>query len=157
MRVHPTLAQTIAKASAAASDSGGLVKALTADYETEVHFQKCYGVMAEIFEAHDSLVGALPADGFNFLDLGCAPGGFSSFLLDDARCRTGFGVTLPTKVGGFPMRLRSDKFLVQQADLFEVGPDDLLASDVHICICDAQYLRNEISWDAQYRGSQGML
>mmetsp|Transcript_5382 Transcript_5382/g.13011 ORF Transcript_5382/g.13011 Transcript_5382/m.13011 type:complete len:465 (-) Transcript_5382:102-1496(-) len=129
-----------------------LVKAVTAEYETEVHFQKCYGVISEIFEAHHSLDQELPQEGFTFLDLGCAPGGFSSFLLNDARCKNGFGVTLPSKVGGFPVRLKSDRYLVQRADLFELGPDDLLASDVHICICDAQYLRNETAWDAQYRG-----
>lgn len=128
------------------------MKALNAEYETEVHFQKCYGVMAELFEAHDNLEALIPASGFKFLDLGCAPGGFSSFLLDDARCRTGFGVTLPSTSGGFPMRLRSNNFFLQQADLFEIGPSDLIASDVHICICDAQYLRNNISWDERYRG-----
>jgi len=50
------------------------------------------------------------------------------------------------------MRLRSNQFFFQQADLFEVGPTDLLAGMVHVCICDAQYLRNNISWDEKYRG-----
>lgn len=128
------------------------VKAVSAEYETEVHFQKCYGVMAEIFDRHDNLSACLPSTGFRFLDLGCAPGGFSTFLLEDPRCYTGFGVTLPSLSGGFPVRVRSERFFLQQADLFELGPGDLLASDVNICICDAQYLRNNISWDEQYRG-----
>jgi len=50
------------------------------------------------------------------------------------------------------MRLRCNNFFFQQGDLFEIGPTDLLASDVNICICDAQYLRNNISWDEKYRG-----
>lgn len=128
------------------------LKAAQAEHETEVHFQKCYGVMAELFEAHSQLQGVVPEAGFRFLDLGCAPGGFSSFLLDDPRCRSGFGVTLPSTSGGFPMRLRSNKFFLQQADLFEVGPEDLVASDVHICICDAQYLRDNVAWDERYLG-----
>lgn len=128
------------------------VKAMAAEYETDVHFRKCYGVMAEIFEAHNHLSEALPADGFSFLDLGCAPGGFSTYLLDDPRCRRGFGVSLPSSSGGFPMRLRRKCFMLQQGDLFEIGPTDLIASNVHICICDAQYLRDAVSWNDRYRG-----
>jgi len=128
------------------------VKAVNAEYETEIHFQKCWGVMAEIFEAHNNLDSVIPRTGFRFLDLGCAPGGFSSYLLDDPRCLTGFGVTLPSTSGGFPVRVRSNRFFLQQADLFEIAPTDLIASEVHICVCDAQYLRNNISWDERYRG-----
>lgn len=127
-------------------------QAIGAEYETEIHFQKCYGVMAELFEVHNNMESVIPTEGFKFLDLGCAPGGFSSYLLDDPRCMTGFGVTLPSTSGGFPMRLRRSNFLLQQGDLFEIGVSDLIASGVHICICDAQYLRNEISWDERYRG-----
>jgi len=125
---------------------------LNAQYETEVHFQKCFGVMDELFEAHDYLIGLVPENGFRFLDLGCAPGGFSSYLLQDARCQMGFGVTLPSSLGGFPMRLRCPNFLLQQGDLFELGPQDLVAKEVHVCICDAQYMRNEVAWDEKYTG-----
>lgn len=125
---------------------------LNAQYETEVHFQKCFGVMDELFEAHDYLRGLVPEMGFKFLDLGCAPGGFSSYLLQDPRCQLGFGVTLPSSLGGFPMRLRCSNFLLQQGDLFELGPQDLIAKDVHVCICDAQYMRNEVAWDEKYTG-----
>jgi len=128
------------------------LKALNAEYETDIHFQKCYGVMAELFEAHGYLSGFIPDSGFKFLDLGCAPGGFSSYMLEDPRCRAGFGVSLPSTSGGFPMRLRCNNFFFQQGDLFEIGPTDLLASDVNVCICDAQYLRNNVAWDEKYRG-----
>lgn len=126
--------------------------AASKEYETEIHFQKCYGVIREVFEAHNNLENVLPARGFKFLDLGCAPGGFSSFLLADPRCGAGFGVTLPSLSGGFPVRVRDHRFFLQQADLFEVGPADLLASDVNVVIADAQYLRNNVAWDDKYRG-----
>ena len=71
----------------------------------------------------------LPSDpGFKFMDLGCAPGGFSSFLLDDERCLGGAGVTLSSSAGGFPTRLRRPNFFMQQRDLFELVPEDLLYS-----------------------------
>lgn len=130
----------------------GSVRAHKAEYETEIHFQKCYGVMAELVEAHNNLDSFVPESGFRFLDLGCAPGGFSSYLLEDPRCINGFGVTLPSASGGFPMRLRNPKFFLQQADLFEIGPMDVISSEVHVCICDAQYLRNNVAWDERYRG-----
>lgn len=137
---------------APAGKVGAPVKAVSAEYETEIHFQKCYGVMAELFEIHKNMEGVIPDAGFKFLDLGCAPGGFSCFLLEDHRCMTGFGVTLPSTSGGFPMRLRHPNFLLQQGDLFEIGVNDVIAKDVQICICDAQYLRNNVSWDGQYSG-----
>lgn len=52
-------------------------------------------------------------------------------------------MTLPSNSGGFPMRLRSPNFLLQQGDLFELGISDLVASEVHVLICDAQYLRTQ--------------
>merc|ERR1712232_591444 len=103
------------------------VKAIKAEYETEIHFQKCYGVMAELFDCHNNLDKYIPESGFRFLDCGCAPGGFSRFLLDDPRCKLGYGVTLPSDTGGFPMRLRCNNFFLQRGDLFEIGPNDLLA------------------------------
>jgi len=44
------------------------------------------------------------------------------------------------------------RFFLQQGDLFEIGPTDLIASEINIVVCDAQYLRNNISWDDKYRG-----
>eukprot|EP00397_Hematodinium_sp_SG-2012_P019714 GEMP01020272.1.p1 GENE.GEMP01020272.1~~GEMP01020272.1.p1 ORF type:complete len:523 (+),score=104.16 GEMP01020272.1:82-1650(+) len=132
-------------------ESYSVIKRRNAEYETEVHFQKCYGVLEEIFALHDSFTQFLPM-GFRFLDLGCAPGGFSAFLLDDSRCRGGCGVTLTNRSGGFPMRLRSDVFFLQLADLFEVDVNDLVATRVHFLLCDAQYLRNNVAWDDKYTG-----
>jgi len=128
------------------------LKAINAESETEIHFQKCYGVMAELFDVHGNLEDYIPEDGFTFLDCGCAPGGFSRFLLDDPRCRNGYGVTLPSSSGGFPMRLRCNNFFMQQGDLFEIGQEDFLAREVNVAICDAQYMRNNVSWGDKYSG-----
>jgi hypothetical protein len=38
-----------------------------------------------------------------FLDLGCAPGGFSQWIIRNNRYCTGVGFTLPPELGGFPM------------------------------------------------------
>lgn len=121
------------------------------EYEAVIHFQKCYAVLQEIFVEFQYFLDILPG-GFKFLDLGCAPGGFSSFLLDDERCGKGFGVSLPAAKGGFPMRLRSDHFLWQPADLFEITPDGLVAPGVNFFIFDAHYLRDDISTYGKYRG-----
>lgn len=45
---------------------------------------------ALMWQAHDYLRGLVPEMGFKFLDLGCAPGGFSSYLLQDPRLDRGF-------------------------------------------------------------------
>lgn len=44
---------------------------------------------ALMWQAHDYLRGLVPEMGFKFLDLGCAPGGFSSYLLQDPRLDCG--------------------------------------------------------------------
>lgn len=138
---------------AAASSSQSATKQIqksAAEYQTVVHFQKCYGVLKELFEEFDGFKDL--SEGFRFLDLGCAPGGFSAFLLEDPRCGAGFGVSLPASSGGFPMRIKSESFFVQHGDLFEIRPGDLTASEVDVCICDAQYLRNTVAWEERYRG-----
>lgn len=127
------------------------IKRRNAEHETEVHFQKCYGVLEEIFNLHENFNDYLPV-GFYFLDLGCAPGGFSQYLLDDTRCQGGFGVTLTNRSGGFPIRVHCDNFFLQLADLFEVARDDLVACNVDFLLCDAQYMRNNVAWDDNYAG-----
>lgn len=39
----------------------------------------------------------------NYLDLGCSPGGFSSWVMDQYPDAMGLGVTLPPDIGGLPM------------------------------------------------------
>ena len=40
----------------------------------------------------------------------------------------------------------------QKKQLDPAGPQDLVAKEVHVCICDAQYMRNEVAWDEKYTG-----
>lgn len=110
---RPHHADHIDFADVALNPRAEVVKAIqkkNAEYETEVHFQKCYNVMAEIWEHFGD---ELPEDGFRFLDFGCAPGGFSCFLLEDSRCRFGLGVSLASGSGGYPIRLRKPNFMIQ--------------------------------------------
>jgi hypothetical protein len=120
-----------------------------AEYDTEIHFQKCYGVMTEVFEAHQSFP-ALP-EAFHFLDLGCAPGGFSTYLLNDARCAMGYGVTLSAESGGFPARImkhaKANRYALQYGDLFRMEPKELAAtSNIYFVIADAQYLNDGLAY-----------
>jgi len=63
------------------------IRKKNAEYSTEIHFQKCYNVMAEIW---DTCGENLPkSGGFKFLDFGCAPGGFSCYLLENQNCLGG--------------------------------------------------------------------
>ncbi|CAF5074043.1 unnamed protein product, partial [Rotaria socialis] len=39
----------------------------------------------------------------HFLDLGCAPGGFSRWIIENNPSCTGLGITLPPDLGGFHM------------------------------------------------------
>jgi hypothetical protein len=39
----------------------------------------------------------------HYLDLGCSPGGFSSWVMDQYPESMGLGVTLPPDIGGLPM------------------------------------------------------
>lgn len=39
----------------------------------------------------------------HYLDLGCSPGGFSSWVMDHYPESMGLGVTLPPDIGGLPM------------------------------------------------------
>ena len=40
----------------------------------------------------------------------------------------------------------------QKKQLDPAGPQDLVAKEVHVCICDAQYMRNEVAWDEKHTG-----
>ena len=76
--------------------SNGELEPATGQSETLVHFHKSFGVMQDIFDhrdfvtlreellknAADATPGMTPVP--QFLDLGCAPGGFSACLLQDS-------------------------------------------------------------------------
>jgi len=132
---------------------------LTSEYETHIHFTKTLGLLEDLFEhflGFEDIIGALP-EGFRFLDLGCAPGGFSYFLLSDPRCVQGWGVTLPTEMGGYRILFEDPRFAVQEGDLMAVDPSETSGHAVNVCVADAQYLRDHISMNSKYLGRRAVV
>jgi len=138
-----------------------------------VHFHKSYMVMQEIFDHRDfkTLLSDLQqcaaagvalgqTAAMRFLDLGCAPGGFSACLLQDemfGSTSVGFGVSLPPHMGGFSMGFASDRHFVQFEDIMLLESSRMACIDdsVHLAVADAQNL--ELFWKrtnptARYRG-----
>lgn len=144
---------------------------------SNTHFQKCHNVAMEIFmEFPEILIDLLQAmfsaptpndksiprhlgrPGARFLDLGCAPGGFSQYLLEYLEyphtCEYGIGVTLPQSEGGFPLLVQdpgfwaengawswAQRFFPQWMDLFKADPSLFRPwGPFHLCTCDAQDL-----------------
>ncbi|CAE8593316.1 unnamed protein product [Polarella glacialis] len=140
--------------------------------ETMVHYHKSFGVMQELFDHRDfstlaeeihccaALGGMHGAP--RFLDLGCAPGGFSGCLLQDhilGPHSSGYGVSLPPQLGGFEMVISPDRTCVQFHDLMTIQACELLCLDntIDLCVADAQYLSNMFKPQHQvskYRGTQ---
>jgi len=138
-----------------------------------VHFHKSFGVMQELFDHRDFTTfgtelhrcaadatppGVTPVP--QFLDLGCAPGGFSACLLQDHMLgphSMGYGVSLPSQLGGFPMAFASDRLYVQLEDMMALGINDLICplNSIDLCCADAQNLSNMFKarkTAVQYRG-----
>ncbi|CAK0820916.1 unnamed protein product [Prorocentrum cordatum] len=140
--------------------------------DTMVHYHKSFGVMQEIWDHRDfttlgeslhacaALHAQYGVSQCRFMDIGCAPGGFSSCLLQDhiLGCNSiGWGVSLPPEMGGFAMAFQSDRFAVQLMDIMPLQSTDLLAPDnsVDLVCADAQYLKNmfkQRSLNVMYRG-----
>jgi hypothetical protein len=118
-------------------------------YETMVQLKKSFTVMAEIFDVHASVL-PVPSS-FKFLDLGAAPGGFSSYFLTDERCERGFACTLQEDLGGFPFLIEDQRLYVRKCDLFTV--DKIASPEVNLCTADAQYLRDYIAVGGKYNGT----
>ncbi|KIK51159.1 hypothetical protein GYMLUDRAFT_252334, partial [Collybiopsis luxurians FD-317 M1] len=107
---------------------------------------------------------------FRFLDLGCCPGGFSTYILKKNKQATSIGVSLAPAQGGHPylleesLRPRQTLILaeittfqlegkdsytadpmwqsINRQQLFPV-PDSLLARDFDLVLLDAHHLRNQ--------------
>ncbi|KAH9478147.1 hypothetical protein JR316_0008600 [Psilocybe cubensis] len=113
------------------------------DTTTELHFRKqrhtsdtCspklnliwFKRMKILFREIDSNVDVVSfTQDLVFLDLGCSPGGFSSYILENNPNAIGTGVSLPVEEGGHEFLLESDyltRFHLLSANLtyFELGP-----------------------------------
>jgi hypothetical protein len=131
-------------------------------HSTLIHFQKCYSTMQELFEHADrfSLYQFLPPDRpLVFLDIACAPGGFSQYLLDHYQSSRGYGITLPIALGGFPMAVEaypSNRFKTCYFDLLEhpMSPEPRVGELVDIAIGDAQYFPRSQEALEEYKGKK---
>lgn len=125
-----------------------------ADEQTaRIHFQKTYQVLAEIQEAHPNAFQVVNS----FVDLGCAPGGFSSRLLEQFPAADGLGITLPVLAGGFPMMFTHPRLRVECKDLMATSLEDFgpAFEAVDVCMADAQDLGRRTSRSSKGRGKNG--
>lgn len=129
-------------------------------HSTMIHFQKCYTTMQELFH-HRELLKHLPPGNKSiaFLDIACAPGGFSQFLLDHYQRSIGYGITLPVKSGGFPVTISSGdphRYYLSYFDLLAhpLDPHPTIVNSIDIAIGDAQYFpRSQEAMD-EYKGKK---
>mmetsp|Transcript_71727 Transcript_71727/g.214132 ORF Transcript_71727/g.214132 Transcript_71727/m.214132 type:complete len:398 (-) Transcript_71727:102-1295(-) len=123
------------------------------EHTARLHFAKTYQVLSELLEAHP---GAFSETGA-FLDLGCAPGGFSCRMLEEQPSAQGFGVTLPVEAGGFPVLLDHSRLQVQGCNLMELGSSEDLQcpGNVDVCLADAQDLGRRTNPSGEGRGVRG--
>jgi len=96
------------------------------EHAAQIHFTKTYQVLSEVLATNPTAF----READSFLDLGCAPGGFSSRLLDELPNARGYGVTLQREFGGFPVLLSHERFQLQYADIMALRtPTDIEISD----------------------------
>ncbi|TFK77924.1 hypothetical protein K466DRAFT_607528 [Polyporus arcularius HHB13444] len=82
-----------------------------------------YRNMKRIMEELDKAAEFVPSSTkFKFLDVGCAPGGFSSYILQKNFKAKGTGIYLPESAGGHPM-------LLEKRQRYKHLPQDLLQYD----------------------------
>ncbi|PIL29471.1 hypothetical protein GSI_08413 [Ganoderma sinense ZZ0214-1] len=78
-----------------------------ADQSTHASEVFWFEMMKKGMKEMDDAVGILPSQGmpFEFLDVCCCPGGFSSFTLNKRRSARGVGISLPVSSGGHSFML----------------------------------------------------
>lgn len=128
----------------------------TADNADETTSRAWYLRMRQIMEEIDRFYPVCDVDDrdFRFLDLGCCPGGFSSYILDKNPQATGFGISLSPQEGGHSFLMDEhllDRYSIMFANMakFELAPDSNLASlpmameSFDLVVMDAHHLRNQ--------------
>ncbi|KAJ6466490.1 hypothetical protein C8R45DRAFT_910536 [Mycena sanguinolenta] len=87
-----------------------------------------FNSMRNVLEEIDQVLRCVPEImPFRFLDLGCCPGGFSSYILEKNPHAVGVGISLPVERGGHACLLEEDhlsRFELHWADLtqYQLGP-----------------------------------
>ncbi|KAJ6627994.1 hypothetical protein B0H10DRAFT_2210083 [Mycena sp. CBHHK59/15] len=114
---------------------GNIMSPLDRRVEVEGHGKEGMEIRTGIgAEMGEDDVRAMP---FRFLDLGCCPGGFASYILGKNPRASSVGISLPTESGGHSCLLEEENFLrfeLHWADLtqYQLGPtfihDPLLQS-----------------------------
>ncbi|KAI8974609.1 hypothetical protein BD414DRAFT_424300 [Trametes punicea] len=90
-----------------------------------------YHGMVDILQEIDAAAGFIPKSGpFRFLDLGCAPGGFSAHILKTNPDARGVGISLPESQGGHALLL-DEAYLPR----YEYLEHDLLEYDLLPLAC----------------------
>ncbi|KDR70470.1 hypothetical protein GALMADRAFT_282221 [Galerina marginata CBS 339.88] len=131
----------------------------------KIWFERMKGLLCEI----DDCVHCIPAsDTLRFLDLGCCPGGFSSYILDKHPTATGLGISLPVTDGGhgFCMEMHHlSRFELLYGNLtyYQLGPSNTADQRLHdvpaeinrrcfdLALLDGHQLRTQTSalpWDS---------
>ncbi|KAK0445599.1 uncharacterized protein EV420DRAFT_1571790 [Desarmillaria tabescens] len=135
-----------------------------ADLElSERWLKKMKKIMGQI---DDHVKWCVPFSGrpFRFLDLGCCPGGFSTYILKKNKQSTGVGISLDPADGGHPYLIEQgirDRHTIIFADLtlFQLGPqmisspffnfrplpEDLTTRQFDLALLDAHHLRTQNS------------
>ncbi|KAK0200701.1 hypothetical protein DFS33DRAFT_1069992 [Desarmillaria ectypa] len=133
-----------------------------ADLElSERWLKKMKKIMGQI---DDHVKWCVPFSGrpFRFLDLGCCPGGFSTYILKKNKQSTGVGISLDPADGGHPYLIEQsirDRHMIIFADLtlFQLGPqmisssffnfralpEDLTIRQFDLALLDAHHLRTQ--------------
>ncbi|KAK0216335.1 hypothetical protein IW262DRAFT_212081 [Armillaria fumosa] len=128
---------------------------------SEAWLKKMKKIMGQI---DDHVQWCVPFSGrpFRFLDLGCCPGGFSTYILKKNKQSTGVGISLDPADGGHPYLIEQslrDRHTIVFADLtlFQLGPqmisspffnfrtlpEDLTTRQFDLALLDAHHLRTQ--------------
>jgi hypothetical protein len=103
----------------------------TADTAGNMLERQWFGRMKGVLREVDQIVRCIqPAGAVQFLDLGCCPGGFTSYILDRNPSATGYGISLDVEKGGHAFLLENyhrRRFQLIFADLtyFQLGPSSI--------------------------------
>jgi hypothetical protein len=60
-------------------------------------------------------------------------------------------------MGGYRILFEDPRFAVQEGDLMAVTPTETNGDGVHVCVADAQYLRDHISMNSKYLGRRAVV
>ncbi|KAG6917142.1 hypothetical protein DXG01_003732 [Tephrocybe rancida] len=139
-----------------------------ADHPSSAKKKAWFQQMKKIFGEIDKGLKCVPTlKSMKFLDLGCCPGGFASYILETNSTSRGFGISLPVAEGGhefsLPAHLRR-RFKLSYANLtyYQLGPSQLndhrlrplpnsiLSRSFDMAVLDGHQLRVQTSaspWD----------